>query len=74
MLLRPLFLTSFLIDDFLADNHFFGARRVVFSSASSKTAYGTAFMLFCFFCFTGFTRIAIAWPKTGAVLCAGSGQ
>ena len=45
MLLRPLFLTSFLIDDFLADNHFFGAHRVVLSSASSKTAYGTAFML-----------------------------
>ena len=45
MLLRPLFMTSFLIDDFLADNQFFGARRVVLSSASSKTAYGCAFML-----------------------------
>ena len=44
-LLRPLFLTSFLIDDFLADNGFFGARRVLLSSASSKTAYGTAFCL-----------------------------
>ncbi|MEP6873907.1 MAG: DUF2855 family protein [Burkholderiales bacterium] len=44
-LLRPLFLTSFLIDDFLADNAFFGARTVVLSSASSKTAYGTAFCL-----------------------------
>ena len=44
-LLRPLFTTSFLIDDFLADNHFFGARTVVLSSASSKTAYGTAFCL-----------------------------
>jgi len=44
-LLRPLFATSFLIDDFLADNGFFGARRVVLSSASSKTAYGTAFCL-----------------------------
>jgi hypothetical protein len=44
-LLRPLFVTSFLIDDFLADNAFFGARAVVLSSASSKTAYGTAFCL-----------------------------
>ena len=44
-LLRPLFITSFLIDDFLADNGFFGARSVVLSSASSKTAYGTAFCL-----------------------------
>ena len=45
MLLRPLFITSFLIDDFLADNAFFGARSVVLSSASSKTAYGLAFLL-----------------------------
>jgi hypothetical protein len=44
-LLRPLFITSFLVDDFLADNGFFGARTVVLSSASSKTAYGTAFCL-----------------------------
>ncbi|MES2993920.1 MAG: DUF2855 family protein [Pseudomonadota bacterium] len=44
-LLRPLFTTSFLIDDFLADNAFFGARAVILSSASSKTAYGTAFCL-----------------------------
>jgi hypothetical protein len=45
MLLKPLFVTSFLIDDFLADNAFFGARAVLLSSASSKTAYGTAFQL-----------------------------
>ncbi len=44
-LLKPLFTTSFLIDDFLADNHFFGARTIVLSSASSKTAYGTAHCL-----------------------------
>ncbi len=43
--LRPLFITSFLIDDFLADNAFFGARQVLLSSASSKTAFGTAFCL-----------------------------
>ena len=45
MILRPLFFTSFLIDDFLEDNKFFGAERVLLSSASSKTAYGTAFCL-----------------------------
>ena len=44
-LLRPLYTTSWLIDDFLADNDFFGARLLVLSSASSKTAYGTAFAL-----------------------------
>jgi hypothetical protein len=45
MLLRPLFITSFMIDDFLADKDFFGAQMVVISSASSKTAYGLAFLL-----------------------------
>lgn len=45
MLLRPLFITSFMLADFLQDNAFFGARRLVVSSASSKTAYGTAFCL-----------------------------
>ncbi|MCW5649054.1 MAG: DUF2855 family protein [Ramlibacter sp.] len=45
MLLRPLFITSFMLADFLQDNGFFGARRLVVSSASSKTAYGTAFCL-----------------------------
>jgi hypothetical protein len=44
-LLRPLFFTSWLIDDFLADNAFFGAQQVLLSSASSKTAYGTAWCL-----------------------------
>jgi hypothetical protein len=44
-LLRPLYTTSWLIDDFLADNAFFGATSVLLSSASSKTAYGTAHRL-----------------------------
>ncbi len=44
-LLRPLFITSFLIDDLLSDNTFFGAKTVLLSSASSKTAYGTAHCL-----------------------------
>lgn len=45
ILYRPLFFTSFMLDDFLADNGFFGAEAVLFSSASSKTAYGTAFCI-----------------------------
>lgn len=44
-LLRPLFITSFLIEDFLADNDHFGASAVVLSSASSKTALGVAHQL-----------------------------
>jgi hypothetical protein len=44
-LLKPLFVTSWLIADMLADNKFFGAGAVVLSSASSKTAYGTAHAL-----------------------------
>jgi hypothetical protein len=44
-LFRPLFVTGFLIDDFLAENAFFGAKRVALSSASSKTALGLAKLL-----------------------------
>lgn len=43
--LRPLATTAWLIDDFLAEQGFFGARAVLMSSASSKTAYSTAFHL-----------------------------
>jgi hypothetical protein len=45
MLLRPLFFTSFLIDDQLADEGFASGGPVVVSSASSKTAIAAAFML-----------------------------
>jgi hypothetical protein len=45
MLLRPLFFTSFLIDDFLDEADLFGARTVVLSSATSKTSSGLAFLL-----------------------------
>jgi hypothetical protein len=45
MVLWPLFFTSFVIDDFFADNDMFGAANVVVSSASSKTAIGAAFLL-----------------------------
>ena len=45
VLFRPLFVTSFLIDDFLADASYFGAKQIVFSSASAKTAYAAAQLL-----------------------------
>jgi Protein of unknown function (DUF2855) len=44
-LLRPLFITSFMLADFLSDNQYFGAKQLLVSSASSKTAYGTLFCL-----------------------------
>jgi hypothetical protein len=45
MLLWPLFVTSFVVDDFLGDHGLFGAGTVVVSSASAKTAIGAAFLL-----------------------------
>lgn len=45
VLYRPLFMTSFMLADFLLDNGLFGARTAVLSSASSKTSYGAAFLL-----------------------------
>jgi hypothetical protein len=45
MLFRPLFMTSFVIDDFLARRDFFGARQIVLSSASSKTSLSLAHLL-----------------------------
>ncbi len=45
LLFRPLFMTDFLLDDWLADNDMFGASVVVLSSASSKTAFGLAHLL-----------------------------
>jgi hypothetical protein len=44
-LLRPLFMTSFMIDDWLAGQGDFGAGSVLMSSASSKTALGLAWLL-----------------------------
>lgn len=45
VLFRPLFITSYTAVDFLRDHDFFGAKQVVISSASSKTAYGAAWCL-----------------------------
>jgi len=44
-ILRPLFTTSFLLDDWLDEDGMFGARSVILGSASSKTALGLAFLL-----------------------------
>jgi hypothetical protein len=41
-LLKPLFITGFLLDDWIASEGFFGATRVIASSASSKTALAMA--------------------------------
>lgn len=45
LLLRGLFLTSFLVDSFLADKDGFGASTYVIGSASSKTAIALASLL-----------------------------
>jgi hypothetical protein len=45
MLLRPLFFTSFLIDDQLSEEGLTGRGPIVISSASSKTAIAAAFLL-----------------------------
>jgi hypothetical protein len=45
MAYRPLFVTSFILDDFFADNDFFGAKNIILSSASSKTSFGLAYLL-----------------------------
>jgi hypothetical protein len=42
---RPLFITSYTAVDFLREHDFFGAKPVVVSSASSKTAYGAAWCM-----------------------------
>ncbi|MBQ1073325.1 DUF2855 family protein [Micromonospora sp. C31] len=42
VLFRPLFFTSFMLADRVADNDFYGAESLVVSSASSKTAYAAA--------------------------------
>ena len=42
---RPLFVTSFGLADFLTEKDLFEAEAVVFSSASSKTSLGTAYLL-----------------------------
>ncbi len=45
LLMRGLFMTSFLADDFLAEQEYRGARSVLISSASSKTSIALAFQV-----------------------------
>lgn len=56
VLYRPLFMTSFMLADFLSDHAFFGAETVVISSASAKTSYGAAFLL------DGVRRVGLTSP------------
>ncbi len=44
-LLFPLFVTSYMLYDYLVDNDFFGAGQVLIGSASSKTGLGLAHLL-----------------------------
>ncbi|KAI8917086.1 hypothetical protein DFJ77DRAFT_547912 [Powellomyces hirtus] len=44
MLFRPLYWTSFFLDDYINENGYFNAKTVVISSASSKTAFCYAFL------------------------------
>jgi len=44
-LLFPLFATSFVLNDFLEDNGFFGAEQILIGSVSSKTGFGLASFL-----------------------------
>lgn len=60
VLYRPLFMTSFVLADFLTDHDCFGADTVVISSASSKTSYGTAFLL------DGLHRVGLTSPGNQA--------
>jgi hypothetical protein len=44
-LFRPLFITAYMLEDAFADKEFFGAKQIVLSSASSKTALCLAYLL-----------------------------
>jgi hypothetical protein len=45
MLMRGLFMTSFLSEDFMADSDLYGAKSVIISSASSKTSIALGFLV-----------------------------
>lgn len=42
---RPLFMTSFVLDDFVSEKMTASTQQIVLTSASSKTAYGAGFLL-----------------------------
>ena len=62
-LLRGLFITGFLAEDFFAGNDYFGAMRVLVLSASSKTALGFAH---CADARTGIEVIGVTSPANHA--------
>jgi Protein of unknown function (DUF2855) len=66
-LLRGLFVTGFLAEDFFADNTWFGASRVLVLSASSKTAIGFAH---CARSRGGIEVIGVTSPGNLAFVCA----
>ncbi len=45
MVYRPLYMTSFMLADFAANNENFGATDIILTSASSKTSLGLAYLL-----------------------------
>jgi hypothetical protein len=45
ILLRGLFTTSWLVDDFMFDNHYFDAKQYLITSASSKTSIALAYCI-----------------------------
>ena len=45
MLFRPLFGTSFLMQSYCEDHDFYGAKRIVVTSASAKTAMGFGYLM-----------------------------
>ncbi|KAJ2999849.1 hypothetical protein HDV02_001627 [Globomyces sp. JEL0801] len=45
MIYRPLWTTSFFLEDFLTVHHFFNSDQIIISSASSKTSYCLALLL-----------------------------
>eukprot|EP01060_Flectonema_neradi_P010053 TRINITY_DN1719_c2_g1_i1.p1 TRINITY_DN1719_c2_g1~~TRINITY_DN1719_c2_g1_i1.p1 ORF type:complete len:375 (+),score=67.48 TRINITY_DN1719_c2_g1_i1:1963-3087(+) len=45
LIYRPLYFTSFFLDDYISYNNSFGAKNVVVISASSKTGFTTGFLL-----------------------------
>ena len=67
-LLLPLFMLSFLVDDFLAEQMHFGATTVILSSASSKTAFGLAHLLHTQR--RGIRVIGLTSPSNAAFVCS----
>ena len=46
MLYRPLYMTSYMLADFVTNNDNFGATDIILTSASSKTSLGLAYLLY----------------------------